>query len=613
MEKKIRILYEIQNDGALSQRKLAERAEMSVGLVNRLLKELREQSLVEDTGNGYQITEAGIVLLEQEWKARQGRKLKEESKSIPREAVILAAGANPNFSCPVGMLRMDGLPLIEYLIRELNHLGIWRICVVIGSQGEQFREYLEGREITLVENSRYLWTGTMASLACCGEFLTGDFLVVESNQMMDRAGLERVYKAPSSNACLLVNPSGSSDEAYVELDEEENIFRISKDIRQMNRVDGELVGVCKISRKLFQRMMRYYEKNENPLLNYEYVLENIGRIFRIPAVKEDDLLWSVIENEELYQKARNLLYPRIQKKNRLRQENRAKEIFLECMPGKEILEFHVCGGMTNTNFYVHTADGDYVLRVPGAGTSLMIDRSREGKNAVLAQELGINVPTLYFNKETGVKITSYIQGAETLNGKTAQWENNIKRTTAILRALHTSRISMENTFSVKREYEKYKYQVAAAKGEHYPGFAEMDAFFYHLMSRLEILGLESCPCHNDLVPENFIKDTSGRMYLIDWEYAGKNDPMWDLAAHLLECRFEKEAELLFLQNYFQGQVPERAKEKILIFEICQDILWSVWTRLKEQKGEDFGSYGRDRLARAMKLKKEYVDTYENRE
>lgn len=612
MEKKIRVLYEIQKGGMPSQRKIARVAGISVGLANRLLKELSEESLVASTDRGYEITEEGIALLEQKWKERQEQKLSAESAGTVKEAVILAAGANDNFDCPVGMLSLDSLPLIEYLIGELNSLGIERICLVCGFQIEKFREYLKNRDITIVENSRYLWTGTMASLACAREFLTGDFMLVESNQIMDQAGLERVLGAPSANACLLVNPSGSSDEVYVELDEEGNIFRISKDIRQMNRVDAELVGASKISRKLYLRMLDYYKNNENPLLNYEYVLENIGRIFKIPAIREDDLQWSVIENETLYKNAKNLVYPRIQKKNRIRRENRAKEIFLSCMEMEEgdILDFHVCGGMTNTNFYVRTGKGEYILRVPGAGTSVMINRHSERKNAVLGQQLGINVPTLYFNEKTGVKITSYIPGAETLNGKTAQWEGNIRKTTELLRRLHTSDIVMENSFSVQREYEKYKAQVEAAGGVQYPGFEEMDAFFYHLMERLETIGLDSRPCHNDLVPENFIKDENGRIYLIDWEYSGKNDPAWDLAAHLLEVKFTRETSILFLENYYQGPVPDIVREKILIFEICQDILWSEWTRLKELKGEDFGSYGVDRLQSAMELKEKYEKNYE---
>src|SRR5699024_115602 len=99
------------------------------------------------------------------------------------------------------------------------------------------------------------------------------------------------------------------------------------------------------------------------------------------------------------------------------------------------------------------------------------------------------------------------------------------------------------------------------------------------------------PCHNDTVPENFIKGKDN-MYLIDWEYSGANDPMWDLAAHIIECDFDEDEEELFLQKYYNTDYIEgKYKRKILIYKICQDFLWSIWTNIKEAKGDDFGSYG----------------------
>ena len=150
---------------------------------------------------------------------------------------------------------------------------------------------------------------------------------------------------------------------------------------------------------------------------------------------------------------------------------------------------------------------------------------------------------------------------------------------------------------MQREYEKYKRLIEKAQASVYPEFQEMDQAFYRLLERLEEIGTDRLPCHNDLVPENLILDADGRLYLIDWEYSGYNDPMWDLASHLLESEFQPLEEELFLQYYFEGDAPEASREKIRIFEILQDILWAAWTIAKEAQGEDFGSYGRDRLRR----------------
>lgn len=83
----------------------------------------------------------------------------------------------------------------------------------------------------------------------------------------------------------------------------------------------------------------------------------------------------------------------------------------------------------------------------------MIDRKSERHNSALASDFGINVPTLYFDAETGVKVTQYLPEAVTLNGKTARLEMNIRKSTRLLRELHHSDLRMYQDFSVRKEYE----------------------------------------------------------------------------------------------------------------------------------------------------------------
>ena len=174
-------------------------------------------------------------------------------------------------------------------------------------------------------------------------------------------------------------------------------------------------------------------------------------------------------------------------------------------------------------------------------------------------------------------------------------------TASILRKLHTSNIEFKNEFNAFNEIEKYERLVEEANGEYYEDYINVRNQVISLKYMLEANDIEKRPCHNDTVPENFIKDDNGRIYLIDWEYSGSNDPMWDLAAHILECDFSKDEEELFLQKYFGSlSIEEKYKTKILIYKICQDFLWSIWTIVKEAKGDDFGSYGIDRYNRARK-------------
>ena len=115
---------------------------------------------------------------------------------------------------------------------------------------------------------------------------------------------------------------------------------------------------------------------------------------------------------------------------------------------------------------------------------------------------------------------------------------------------------------------------------------------------LNDLGVDLRPCHNDAVPENFIKSEEGRIYLIDWEYSGANDPMADFAALFLESDFSEENKDYVMKVYFQNEIPANTWEKIQCYQILWDYLWAQWTVIKEANGDDFGTYGFDRYNRA---------------
>ena len=143
----------------------------------------------------------------------------------------------------------------------------------------------------------------------------------------------------------------------------------------------------------------------------------------------------------------------------------------------------------------------------------------------------------------------------------------------------------------------------------YPYYEKIREKVFSLQNHLEEIGVDRKSCHIDLVPENFIEDETGRVYLIDWEYSAMNDPMWDLAALFLESNFRKVEEGEFFKAYFSEDTPVSVA-KIMIYKILQDFLWSLWTIYKEEQGADFGSYGKDRYLRAVKNLKEYVESYE---
>ena len=128
------------------------------------------------------------------------------------------------------------------------------------------------------------------------------------------------------------------------------------------------------------------------------------------------------------------------------------------------------------------------------------------------------------------------------------------------------------------------------------GYSQVIKLEHHLNK----MGVELKPCHNDGVPENFIKDKSGKLFLIDWEYSGMNDPVAELAALFLESEFSQESINFILSCYFEDKIPTDIQERLLIYQILWDYLWAQWTIIKEAKGDDFGEYGIKRFKRSMK-------------
>lgn len=255
------------------------------------------------------------------------------------------------------------------------------------------------------------------------------------------------------------------------------------------------------------------------------------------------------------------------------------------------------GGMTNKNFKIFMNNEYYILRIPGNGTGKIISRYDEKYNSLVANNLGLDTDILYFDEENGVKIAKYINNAETINPKTAKRKENMIEITNLLRSLHKSNMKFSNEFNVFNKIEEYEKLLKESNGTNFKDYSIVKQQVLELKEILKDLGEESVPCHNDTVPENFVKNND-KLHLVDWEYSGMNDPMWDLAAHCLECDFSKEEEELFLNLYFNHDIGEEYKTKILIYKICQDFLWSIWTNIKEANGENLGTYGEDRYNRA---------------
>ena len=262
---------------------------------------------------------------------------------------------------------------------------------------------------------------------------------------------------------------------------------------------------------------------------------------------------------------------------------------------EEVLSVEQLGGMTNQNYLVKTTNKQYIVKFFGKGTEKLINRQDEKYNLELLKDLDLDVKNYLFDIEAGIKVNEYIESAITLDSTSIK--TKFDKIAPILQTIHASGKELRGEFAPFEEIKKYESLIEEKIP--YANYEVVREEVFSLEKRLADLGVDRKSCHIDLVPENFIESPQGRLYLIDWEYSSMNDPMWDLAALFLESEFTRQEEEDFLSHYESEQTPV-SREKIAIYKILQDTIWSLWTVYKEEQGADFGDYGVNRYQRAVK-------------
>ena len=262
---------------------------------------------------------------------------------------------------------------------------------------------------------------------------------------------------------------------------------------------------------------------------------------------------------------------------------------------EEVLSVEQLGGMTNQNYLAITTNKQYIVKFFGKGTEKLINRQDEKYNLELLKDLDLDVKNYLFDIEAGIKVNEYIESAITLDSTSIK--TKFDKIAPILQTIHASGKELRGEFAPFEEIKKYESLIEEKIP--YANYEAVREEVFSLEKRLADLGVDRKSCHIDLVPENFIESPQGRLYLIDWEYSSMNDPMWDLAALFLESEFTRQEEEAFLSHYDSEQTPV-SREKIAIYKILQDTIWSLWTVYKEEQGADFGDYGVNRYQRAVK-------------
>jgi len=318
-EKEISVLEAINKKSNISQRGIAAESDISIGKANAMIKQLLEQGYISIerilNKQRYIVTEKGLAQLEEHIKEAGTTKIEVQGEACRKitTAVILAAGECPDFDEPVGALKLGDKTVMERLINMLLESGIDKIVIVTGYKSGFYNRFRDDKHVFTVENKLYKGSGTMTSLALVKDYIDEDFLLLEGDLAFEESALTKVLEAPKRDCILITSESGSGDEVFVEI-RNEFLFKMSKDRHQFNRIDGEMIGICKISIDIYRKMLEEFKNNSNPYLNYEYMLFDIARTYNIGYVKINDLIWSEIDTKWHYRNLTKFIFPMIVKK-----------------------------------------------------------------------------------------------------------------------------------------------------------------------------------------------------------------------------------------------------------------------------------------------------------
>ncbi len=262
------------------------------------------------------------------------------------------------------------------------------------------------------------------------------------------------------------------------------------------------------------------------------------------------------------------------------------------------------GGLTNLVFRVSSGERAWCLRIPGKGTEEYIDRKNEAKAARETAKAGVSPELLFVDPNSGIMVTAFIEDTITMTPKAfAQRKGAAARAGEAFRKLHHSGAKFDFRFELFAMIDDYL-KILSGKTVDLPeGYHQVLGEAETLRAALAAHPLPLAPCHCDPLCENFL-DTGSRMWMVDWEYSGMNDPLWDLGDLSVEGAFSEAQDHEMLCAYFGREPAPGEQGRMVIYKAMCDLLWTLWGLIQHANKnpvDDFWAYSTERFERCKSL------------
>ncbi|HBI63322.1 MAG TPA: choline kinase [Lachnospiraceae bacterium] len=546
----------------INQRILAEISGHSLGIVNRSLKSLMKDGYIDDAIRP------------------TSRAIAEFRSKAPKNAIILAAGFGMrmvpiNTEMPKGLLEVNGEPLIERTIKQLHEAGIREIYVVVGFMKERYEYLIDEYGVQLVVNPEYAKKNNLHSIRLVCDHISNSY-IIPCDIWCD----QNPYRRHELYSWYMVS----------DLVDNDSTVRVNRKMELVSVSDhtggNAMIGIC-------------YLVEEDAAV----VREQIGELSK--NARFDDAFWeaALYKNNKMTVTARVVHSSDVVEINTYEQlreidsdSNQLKTDAIQTICQSlhavpdEITDIGILKkGMTNRSFLFACQGKKYIMRIPGEGTDRLIDRRQEADVYRILDGKQICDDIAYINPENGYKITEFWEKARVCDPFN---EDDIKKCMDRLRKFHEMRLMVDHTFDLFGQIEFYE-SLWEGIPSVYKDYLKTKEKVFSLKKYIDAHAAEKTLAHIDAVPDNFLfieDNDSEDIRLIDWEYAGMQDPHVDVAMFCVYAMYDKRQADRLIRAYFPGGCPTETRIKIYCYISVCGLLWSNWCEYKRNLGVEFGEY-----------------------
>ena len=558
-----KLLNKISHDGFSNQRQLSDETGFSLGLINKSLQSLKDSGLIT---SDYQLTKNAFSLI---------------NRSHPKNAIILAAGYGLrmvpiNMDCPKGLLTVDGEHLIDRLIKQLKEKQINDITVVVGFMKEKYEYLIDTFGVKLVYNKDYASKNNLHSLNCVVNQISNTYIIP-----CDIWCVKNPFSDTEFYSWYMLNELIDSN-STVRITRNQSIENIKKE-----QSGNKMIGISYISendsKQLKDNIKKLCKDIANDNVFWEKALFDMGNI----EVNANIMLSSEVTEINSYEQLRELDC------SSKELENESLEVISKTLNCKneDIKNIKTLKkGMTNRSFIFTVDSKKYIMRIPGEGTDKLINRKEEADVYNTIKGKNICDELFYINPDNGFKISSFVENSRVCDPYNFE---DVSKCMKKLKHFHDMKLKVNHEFSIVKQIDFYESLWLEPKSI-FDDYQQTKKNVLSLIPFVNKNKAESVLTHIDAVPDNCLFSKNGKtenIQLIDWEYAGMQDPHVDIAMFCIYSLYDSKEEIdKVIDLYFENNCDQKTRIKIYCYVALCGLLWSNWCEYKRQLGVEFGEY-----------------------